>query len=497
MERTTGILLPIFSLPSNQGIGDFGKHCTRFIDKLADHHVKIWQILPLNPVGYGNSPYQPYSSYAGDEIYISIDTLADYGLLKQSSIRNYNKFSERVDYQGVRAFKEPYLKKAYKTFQKNFKKFEKEYQMFKSQAEWLYPYAVFITLKKHNDMKPWQQWPKEQRDWIVDRQFSLRNFEADILYEEFLQFIFYKQWMQIRNYATLKGIKIMGDMPFYVGLDSADVWQNQHEFLLDADGNPLSIAGVPPDYFSEDGQRWGNPIYNWKRMKKQKYSFWMRRLEWSKECFDITRIDHFRAFDTYWKIPAECPTAKVGEWVLGPAYDFFDELYRRMPDIQIVAEDLGDLRKQVHKLRDHYNLLGMNVAEFEMSPKLLKKKRREHVILYTGTHDNDTIKGFYQELSSNKKIALRRYFHNCGYDNRNFHELVVRYCLDSVAEVVIIPVQDLLGLGSEGRINTPGTISDDNWVWKLKNLKEVYDFLPTLSEWIVASKRDEESVKEA
>lgn len=490
MERTTGILLPIFSLPSNQGIGDFGKHTYRLIDAIAKQHIHIWQILPLNPVGYGNSPYQPYSSFAGDELYISIDTLADYGLLKQSSIRNYNKFSERVDYEGVRKFKEPYLRKAFKTFQKNFHEFEQEYQLFTSQSEWLYPYAVFITLKKQNDDKPWQQWPKEQREWIIDRHYSLQSLENEIRYEEFLQFIFYKQWAGIKEYANAKGVKIMGDMPFYVGLDSADVWQRQEEFLLDADGYPTFIAGVPPDYFSEDGQRWGNPIYHWKQMKKQHYDFWMKRLAWSAANFDITRIDHFRAFDTYWKIPVECPTAQVGEWISGPAYDFFDEVYRQMPDIQIVAEDLGDLRKQVHKLRDHYHLLGMNVAEFELVPKQLKKKRREHVILYTGTHDNDTLEGFYQDLPQNRKIALRRYFHNCGYENRNFHELVIRYCLNSAAEVVILPVQDILGLKKEGRINTPGTIGSPNWEWKLQNLKTFYELLPKLGDWIRETGRD-------
>ena len=232
MERQTGILMPISSLPGNQGIGDFGKHTYRLIDAISKQHIRIWQILPLNPVGYGNSPYQPFSSYAGDEIYISVDTLADYGLLKQSSIRNYNKFSEKVDYDGVRAFKAPYLKKAYKTFLKMQDTFAQEYQLFCSTAPWLYPYAVFITLKKHNQMASWTQWPKEQREWIRNRRFSLKEFEEEIRYEQFLQFIFYKQWNQVKAYANAHGVEIMGDLPFYVGLDSADVWQNQEDFLL-------------------------------------------------------------------------------------------------------------------------------------------------------------------------------------------------------------------------------------------------------------------------
>lgn len=490
MEHSTGILMPISSLPSNQGIGDFGKHTYRLIDVLSKQHVKIWQILPLNPLGYGNSPYQPFSSFAGDEIYISVDTLADYGLLKQSSIRNYNKFSDTVNFEGVRAFKTPYLKKAYKTFLKTYESFEQEYLLFCSTAEWLYPYAVFITLKKLNHGISWLEWPKEQKEWIKNRKFTLGKLENEIHYEQFLQFIFYKQWKDIKAYANAHDVQIMGDIPFYVGLDSADVWQYQEDFLLDGEGNPSFIAGVPPDYFSDSGQRWGNPLYNWKQLRKERYEFWMQRLAWNDQFFDILRLDHFRAFDTYWKIPASCPTAIEGEWVLGPSYEFFDELFRRMPNIRIIAEDLGDLRKQVGKLRDHYHLLGMNVLQFELVPKLLKKKRKEDVILYPGTHDNDTLEGFYQEVGQNRKIALRRFFHNLGYENRTFHELIIRYCLDSDAQIVIIQAQDLLGLKSEGRMNTPSTIGSPNWEWKLKNLKEFYEILIQLGVWIKESKRD-------
>lgn len=491
MKRCAGLLMPISSLPGNQGIGDFGKHTYRLIDAMHKQHIKIWQILPLNPLGYGNSPYQPFSSFAGDEIYISVDTLADYGLLKQSSIRNCNKFSSLVDYDAVRAFKAPYLKKAYKTFLKKFSSFEQEYHMFVSTAEWLYPYAVFISMKKYNHMEPWIKWPKEMREWVKNRSFPLHEIEEQIRYEQFIQFIFYKQWKEIKTYANDHDIQIMGDIPFYAGLDSADVWQHQDEFLLDMDGHPQYVAGVPPDYFSADGQRWGNPIYNWKQMHKDHYQFWIERLSWNNQFFDILRLDHFRAFDTFWKIPATCETAKEGEWVLGPSYDFFDEVYRKIPDINIIAEDLGELRRQVGKLRDHYGLLGMNVLQFEMQPKLLKKRRKEHVVLYPGTHDNNTLEGFYQDISQNQKIALRRFFHNLGYDNRTFHELAIRYCLNSDSLIVILPAQDILGLKHEGRINTPGTIGSPNWEWKVKNLKELYELLPIAGEWIKESHRDQ------
>ena len=469
MNRVAGVLMPISSLPGNQGIGDFGKHTYRLINAFEQAHVKIWQILPLNALGYGNSPYQPFSSFAGDEIYISIDTLADYGLVKQSSVRNCNKFEERVDYDAVRSFKRPYLLKAYKTFLKNFACFEEEYHAFLKKADWLYPYAVFMALKKHNHMELWTTWPKEQKEWIKNRQLPLHEIEDDIRYEQFIQFIFYKQWNEIKAYANAHHVQIMGDIPFYVGLDSADVWQYQDEFLLDTEGYPSFVAGVPPDYFSAFGQRWGNPIYDWNAMAQNRYQFWVKRLAWNAEQFDILRIDHFRAFDTYWKIPASCPTAVEGEWVLGPAYDFFDEIYRQFPNIHLVVEDLGDLRKQVIKLKEHYDLYGMNVMQFEMQPKLLKKKRNEHTILYTGTHDNDTLEGFYLTLSQNQKIALRRYFHNLGYENRSFHDLAIRYCLDSPADIVMIPAQDILGLKSEGRLNTPSTLGSPNWEWKVKN----------------------------
>lgn len=489
MEKNTGILLPISSLPSNQGIGDFGKHTYRLIDAISKQHIKIWQILPFQKLGYGNSPYQPLSSYAGDEIFISMDTLADYGLLKQSSIRNYNKFSESVDYEGVRKFKAPYLRKAYKTFLKMQHEFASEYQFFCSTSDWLYPYAVFITLKKHNDMKSWLHWPKEQKEWIKNRKYSLEHFADDIQYEQFIQFIFYKQWMDIKKYANEHDVQIMGDIPFYVGIDSADVWQNQAYFLLDEEGNPTSVAGVPPDYYSDQGQRWGNPLYHWEQLKKERYDFWIRRLSWNAQYFNILRLDHFRAFDTYWDIPASCETAIEGEWKQGPAYEFFDELFAQIPDIHLVAEDLGDLRKQVRKLKEYYKLEGMRVIQFELAPKLLKKKQSDHVILYTGTHDNDTLEGYYKELSQNKKIALRRFFHNCGFDNRTFHELVIRYCLSSNANTVILQVQDILGLKSKTRMNTPSTIGSPNWEWKLKNLKEVYALLPQIGVWMKESDR--------
>lgn len=488
MERASGVLLAISSLPGNQGIGDFGKPAYTFIDLLHEHGFKIWQILPLHPLGYGNSPYQPFSTYAGDPLYINIDHLSELGLLKMSSIRNYRKFHDSVDYEGVREFKEPYYRKAYRSFKKQFNEFKDSYEAFCETSPWLDTYAMFAALKKKNDGHCWLEWPQEDKDWIKTKE-ARKDVAEEVAYEKFLQFMFYVQWDDIKVYANANGIKIMGDMPIYVGIDSADVWENQQDFILDKEGNPTCVAGVPPDYFSEDGQRWGNPLYNWKRLKKERYAFWIDRLSWAKDHFDITRIDHFRGFDTYWKIPADCETAIEGEWEEGPAYDLFDRIYRVLPDIEIVAEDLGDLRDEVHELRDAYELYGMRVLQFEMEPKKLKKGLPERVIVYTGTHDNMTLEEWYEIQHQNLKIALRRFFHNRDYNERNFHDLVIHFALDSNADICMLPMQDILGLRSSGRMNTPATIGSPNWEWKLKNFKDVLPELPKISEWIKSSKR--------
>ncbi len=487
--RTTGLLLPIFTLPSNQGIGDLGLHCNRLIDQLHKSKVKIWQILPFNPSGYGHSPYQPYSSYAGDEIYLSLDRLADDDLIKRSSIKNCNKFVNRVDYEAVRAFKEPYYRKAYRVFKKEFNRFEKDYNNFVSEATWLNSYAIFMSLKKHFDNVAWTLWPYEAKNYIKNPSgFDLSFLEDEINYQKFLQFIFFRQWQIVKDYANAKDVQIMGDLPFYVGLDSSDVWENQDDFLLDEEGIPTHVAGVPPDYFSADGQRWGNPIYHWDKMKKDGYAFWMKRLGWNSKYFDMIRIDHFRAFDTYWKIPSYCPTAREGEWILGPAYDFFDTLYQNFPNIFIVAEDLGDIRKEVIELKDHYQLYGMKVLQFEMEPKMLKEVYNPHVIYYTGTHDNDTIENYYASMDHNHRLRVRRYFRRLGIVSRYFHEVAIKYCIDSQAEIVIIPLWDLLG-EKEGRINIPGIIDDRNWSWKLKNNKTLFSKLDMIAPWIEEANR--------
>ena len=389
----------------------------------------------------------------------------------------------------MRAFKETYFRKAFYEFKKNFSSFQQEYDRFCRECEWLEDYAVFITFKKLNGMKPWTEWPQEMKDWPRHHGLDLDPYGNEIFYEKFLQYMFYTQWVEIRDHAHEKGIRIMGDIPFYVGLDSVDVWVDRDSFLLEKDGSPSFVAGVPPDYFSKTGQRWGNPIYDWKQMEKDKYEFWVRRLAWQNECYDIVRIDHFRAFDTYWKIPASCETAIEGEWVEGPQQAFFDRIYECLPDIELVAEDLGEIRPEVTELKDANGLPGMDVLLFRMEPKLLKKPAAKNSIVYTGTHDNDTAEEAYSKFTHNRRIALRRFFHNRDYHERNFHDLLVHFALDCDADCVIIPLQDLLGLKAEGHMNRPGTVGSPNWEWKLKDYKVLTKEMSKVKKWIRAAKR--------
>ncbi len=484
--------MPVASMPSDYGCGDFGKYCYEFIDSLSEVGIDLWQILPLNPTGYGYSPYQPYSSYAGDHIYISMDKLYDEGLLEKKP-EQFDKDSIKIDYSGVEKYKEKYLREAFENF-----KADSKYQEFISES-WVYLYSVFYSLKVRNNLICWNEWPERQKTIIHELLKNISNtdilisegnrilksmcetegYDSDVLiedirYEMFLQYMFNKQWLELKEYANNKGISIIGDIPFYVGIDSLDVWMNQEVFLLDADSKPSFIAGVPPDYFSETGQRWGNPIYDWEYLERTGFRFWLDRLKGCSKLFDIIRIDHFRAFDTYWKIPASCDTAIEGDWIEAPGYKFFIELYREMPDINIVVEDLGELRPEVHQLRDYFSFKGMKVLQFTYDP--LENNNnfpdRENMVLYTGTHDNQTIRGWYDEKDDEFKEALDEDLSELGYDEKEIEWKFIHYAFDSIADMALVTMQDLLGLGDEARINTPGTLGSPNWEWKLKDFKE-------------------------
>lgn len=468
-ERMMGVLMPVASLPSQDGVGSFGKEAYRFVDSLKRMGMKIWQILPLNPLGYGNSPYQPFSSFAGDELYIDLSLLEEQGYLPKRQNTYQNQGAKgRISYEAAKKYKAPYLKKAYKTF---WKKDSQTSEFLKFQElDWVYPYAVFMALKKQNDLRCWNEWPKEQQDWILDRKYDVTHLKEEIQYQMFLQYMFLKQWKDLKKYANQNGISIMGDIPFYVGIDSLDVWSCRENFLLDAEGKPCFIAGVPPDYFSATGQRWGNPIYNWEYMKQNQFVFWVNRLAYSNELYDIIRIDHFRAFDTYWKIPASCETAIDGEWVEAPGYELFDTVFEKFPDIQIVAEDLGDLRDEVLTLRDHYNFIGMNIAEFSiLSPEAPK----EHQLIYTGTHDNQTVKGWYLGVDSEEQKKIRRKLSRYGMPWESINYKMLRFVMQSASCLAIVPMMDILELDDTARLNTPGTVGSPNWEWCMISIDDV------------------------
>ena len=484
-ERMAGVLMPVASLPSDDGAGSFGEEAYKFVKTLAQTGVKIWQILPLNPLGFGNSPYQPYSSFAGDELYIDIGLLEKEGYLQQKR-KPFGKkgTDDHIAYDRVRAYKEPYLKEAYR----NFWKKESEQQGFQKfrKMDWVYPYAVFIALKKQNDQRCWNEWPKEQQDWILDRKYDISHLEEEIQYQMFLQYMFFLQWNRLKKYANKNGVRIMGDIPFYVGIDSLDVWQCREDFLLDEDGRPWFIAGVPPDYFSETGQRWGNPIYDWENLEKNNFHFWVKRLKYSCKLYDIIRIDHFRAFDTYWKIPAACETAVDGEWVEAPGYRVFDRVLEELPDIQIVAEDLGDLRDEVLELRDYYHFIGMNIAEFSL---LSVEGVKEHQLIYTGTHDNQTVAGWYRDLDEKERKKVRRKLMRFGMPWESVSSKMVRFVYRSRACMAIVPLMDILELDDAARLNTPGTVGSPNWEWRLTDLDRLRRYQRRMRKMIQSSGR--------
>lgn len=467
MEKA-GILWPLASLNGNHGIGDFGKASYDFIDISKKAGFDMWQILPLNPLGYGNSPYQPYSSYAGDEVYISLDMLYEDGLLDEKVAPL--KQEDRVDYNFVRDFKGKYLKKAYEKFkEKGLDKTEayKEFLKF----DFVYDYAVFISFKKDNDLIAWNEWPKEQKSWIIDRKLDLSPYEEQIGYEIFVQYIFYVQWMKLKAYANKNGLKIIGDIPFYVGLDSLDVWQNQKYFEITEEGKPILIAGVPPDAFSDLGQRWGNPIYKWDELEKDDFKFWIDRLAYNAKLYDIVRLDHFRAFDTYWQIDAKNDTAVEGEWIYAPGFKLFDKITEELKDVEFIAEDLGTMMPGVYKLRDHYDLKGMVIIQENLRPwEDHLVEARENSVAYPGTHDNKTLFQWYGELSDDQKESIVKYFRGLGIDNGDLAIDFFDYSMGLPSEYVIVSLGDILGFGEEARINEPSTLNDKNWSFKLKDL---------------------------
>lgn len=478
--------MPLSALPSSTGIGNLIESANEFIDFLKKAHIKIWQLLPLNPVGYGSSPYQSECGEAIDPAYISLEWLKKHGYIKE--YKDYNKDSDRVDFFNVRNFKEMYLIEGFKkqkdTDSDDFKKFLKE-------NEWCSNYAKFVVLFKKNNYLDWDKWEKREKySAYKNSKYSFAKFEKEILYIEWAQYIAYLQFKEMKEYAKENGILLMGDIPFYVGFNSSDCWSNQDEFLLDENDHPTHVAGVPPDYFSADGQRWGNPIYDWPYMEADDFSFWKKRIKFALSQFDILRIDHFRAFDTYYMIPSNEATARVGVWKEANGDGLFRQLKNEGLTDNIIAEDLGDLFPSVLELRDKYNFKGMNIFEFNFFNRDFISNKNQ--VIYTGTHDNDTLVGWYENLGEagqeNFEIVTR-YNKIPGED---WYDKAMNYVLNSECDYAIIPIQDYLKLDNTYRINTPGTFGSPNREFRLKSLNELVKLADSIKEMLIKSNRASE-----
>ncbi|MCR5079317.1 MAG: 4-alpha-glucanotransferase [Bacilli bacterium] len=488
-SRKAGILLPVASLPGRHGIGDFGPDAYEFVDMISNAGFSYWQILPLNPVGYGNSPYQPYSSFAIDENFISLTDLTKRGYLKR--IANRDISAERVDYNGVKEFKLRLLRIAFET---QMRKNPRCLRTFIRNNPWVEDYAAFAMFHRKYQSS-WDEWPEEERNWIKGDKSLSRCLSHEQKFEIWIQMTAYRQWNALHKYALSKGIRIIGDVPFYVGYDSCDVWANQDTFLLSSvDAKPTFIAGVPPDYFSKTGQRWGNPIYDWEKLEREGFAFLKERIERNAKIYDVIRLDHFRAFDTYWKIPSSCETAIDGAWIEAPGYKFFDTMFQDNPNLKdaIIAEDLGDLRPEVLVLRDHYGFPGMSVVEFTFNEDVFKKAKEwnlKNLVVYLGTHDNDTMAGFLSEMEEEELKKWEEALEEKGYEEDSDVDNLIRFALDKPAYLTVLTVQDILGQGSEYRINVPGIVDNVNWTYKMKDFKSLRAKLPTIRRYIKKAKR--------
>ena len=470
MKRSSGILMPISSLPSPHGIGTLGAEARKFVDFLADAGQSWWQILPVGPTSYGDSPYQSFSAYAGNPYLIDLDLLCEDGLLTPAEVNavSWGTDPTRVDYSAIYNGRFPLLHLA---MERGWERDADKVKAFSEENDaWLPDYALFMALKRHFGMSAWTEWP--------DEDIRLRRPEAVARYREeladdirlftYIQYLFFRQWEALRSYAHEKGIGIIGDLPIYVAMDSADVWADPRAFQLDERNVPAEVAGVPPDYFTADGQLWGNPLYDWDAMKADGYTWWIRRIAGASRLYDILRIDHFRGLESYWAVPYGETTAKVGRWVKGPGMDLMNVLTEKFPNIQFIAEDLGYLTPEVRQLLEDSGLPGMKVLQFAFDSReaanYLPHTYPRHCVCYAGTHDNSTLMGWKDEAAP-ADIAMAREYLGL-HDEEGFNWGVLRGGQSSVADLFIAQIQDYLGLGSEARMNTPGILGG-NWQWRM------------------------------
>lgn len=472
-SRAAGVLLHPTSFPGRYGIGDFGHEAYRFIDFLAEAKQSYWQILPLGPTGYGDSPYQCFSAFAGNPLLISPDKLVEDGFLPETAVSQVPDFPKQaVDYGPVIPYKMDLLRQAHVHFVNHGTAVQKEAfaQFCQEQAEWLEDYALFMALKTKfmpQDGGVWNTWPQPiaQRQPAAIAEWG-EKLADDVGLHKFSQFLFFDQWLALKQAANERGIQIIGDIPIFVAFDSADVWANPGLFFLEEDGSPTVIAGVPPDYFSETGQRWGNPLYNWKKMKQNGYAWWVKRLQMCFTQADIVRIDHFRGFQAYWEIPASEPTAINGRWVLGPNADFFEAMEAQLGKLPLIAEDLGVITPEVETLRDRFDFPGMKILQFafggERNSHFLPHNFNKNCVCYSGTHDNETVRGWYENASEDERDHIRRYM---AVDGHDIAWDMIRLSMASVADTAVSMMQDLMDLGNEARMNFPGKVGG-YWRWR-------------------------------
>lgn len=474
-KRGSGILLHITSLPSRFGIGDFGPEAYRFADFLTDTKQSYWQILPLNLTctAYGNSPYSSFSAFAGNILLISPEILVREGYLTESDIRTVPDFRRnRVDYKAVTGYKNDLLNRVYEREKRSLSDHSDFQKFCADNNDWLDDYSLFISIKKEHDGIIWSAWPEGLRDRDEKSiEKSRKELREAIEKEKFLQFLFFDQWLTLKDYCDSKGIKIFGDIPIYVNYDSSDVWANPEIFSLDRERKPVSVAGVPPDYFSETGQLWGHPVYNWEELKKSGYAWWIKRIGHNLKLFHMFRLDHFRGFVGYWMVDAAEETAINGRWMPAPGEDFFRVMLEHFPDIDIIAEDLGVITDDVKEVIKKFGFPGMKILLFAFGDDLDSNPYAPHnhiknCIVYTGTHDNNTIRGWFRnELTESDKRRISDYI---GHEvsEETIHEEMIKFAMSSVADMVIIPMQDMLGLGEEDRMNLPSSPTG-NWRWRL------------------------------
>ncbi len=484
--RTSGVLMPISSLPSPYGIGTMGKAARKFIDFLSKAGQKYWQILPICQTSYGDSPYQSFSSFAGNPYFIDLEYLCKDKLLTKKECESFDwgDNEQYIDYGTMYISRYALLRKAYKRFHKNV---PTDYEKFlKKEKDWLDEYSLFMAIKDANGGVSWLEWDEKlkRRDEKAIAE-AKQEYADEIDFYCMLQYLFFKQWKELKTYANDKGIDIIGDVPIYVALDSADVWANPTQFYLDKKLNPIEVAGCPPDAFSADGQLWGNPLFRWDVMKKDDFSWWTKRIKAVASLYDIVRIDHFRGFDSYYAIPAKDDTAKNGSWKKGPGIALFNTLEKKLGKLPIIAEDLGFLTPSVHKLLKDSGFPGMKVIQFAFDSRedsdYLPHNYPTNCVVYTGTHDNDTVMGWMKTAPKGSVKFAKEYLNLTEEEGYNWG--LMRAAWSSVADMAIVPMQDILGLGSEARINIPSTLGN-NWKWRataeqidLKLAKRVYKYM--------------------